>query len=313
MLKQYKMIFKSILTKYSKHKMKNSNHKKIKIEKLILTALLLISIPPIQQPAIAFIPYIYETNTEDLKATSIKLAKTAAQLLHYGQFQEASRLIELAIRLNPKDSRLWSILAEVQVKKNSLNEASKSIAKAKELNPKNARLWFAEASLNLQQDNAKKAILLLQKGLSLEPKNANAYFQLGNARIMQSKLKLALRAFEKASTIKPDFWEALNNQGLVLFEIGKTQKAIDIWRKVLKIKENAEPMLALAAALNQVEKTSQEALILAKQALSQNPNYVSSKYQAEQLWGQKLQEATKQLFKDPDLDWDIERALTNSK
>ena len=32
MLKQYKMIFKSILSRYSKNKMKSSNHKKIRIE-----------------------------------------------------------------------------------------------------------------------------------------------------------------------------------------------------------------------------------------------------------------------------------------
>ena len=94
--------------------------------------------------------------------------------------------------------------------------------------------------------------------------------------------------------------------------MGKTKQAILIWRKVLNIKENPEPMLALAAALNQTQKPSQESISLAKKALAQNPNYISSKYQGEQLWGLKLQEATKELFKHPNLSYDVERALANS-
>ena len=71
-------------------------------------------------------------------------------------------------------------------------------------------------------------------------------------------------------------------------------------------------MLALAAALSQSDKKTQESLSLAKKALALNPNYVSSKHQADQLWGRKLQDATKQLFKHPKLDYDVERALANS-
>ena len=55
-----------------------------------------------------------------------------------------------------------------------------------------------------------------------------------------------------------------------------------------------------------------ESLDLAKKALSKNPQYVSSKHQAEQLWGGKLREATKELLKDPKLSDDVERALANS-
>ena len=264
------------------------------------------------QQAKAFVPYIFNPDSKDLNTTSISFGKTAAQLLHFGQTKEASRVAKLAVRLNPNDERLWSILAETQARNRLFKKASQSLAKAKRINPKNANLWFAEGSLQLQQKNPKGAILYLREGLALDPNNATAYFQLGNARIMESKLKLALHAFKKAENIKPKFWEAINNQGLVLFEMGKKKEAIKTWRNVLAIKENAEPMLALAAALNQIYKTSQESLTLAKTALTQNPNYVSRKHQADQLWGRKLQQATKQLFKHPELSYDVERALANS-
>ncbi len=266
----------------------------------------------IQKPANSFVPYVFQPNLKSLNNASINLGKTAAQLFHFGQNKEASRVAKLAVQLNPNDERLWSILANIQVRNNLLKEASQSLSKAKKLNPKNAKLWFAEGQLSLQQKKTKHAITLIKKGLSIEPNNANAYFQLGNAQIMQSKLQSALESFQKASQIQPNFWEAINNQGLVLFEMGKTNDAIYIWRNVLTINENSEPMLALAAALNQIKKNNKESLKLAQKALVQNPNYVSSKHQSEQLWGKKLQHATRLLLKNPNLKDDVKRALANS-
>ncbi len=266
----------------------------------------------LNNPAIAFVPYVFEPNQENLEKTSIEIGKTAAKLIYFSQLKEANQLAELAVKINPNDERLWSILAEAQIKSGLLKEASFSLAKAKTLNPKNAKLWFAEGTLKLQQNKLKKAIALIEKGLSIEPKNAYAYFQLGNARIMEFNLRLALEAFERAISLESTFWEAINNKGIVLFEMGSPQKAIISWRNALYITKNPEPMLALAAALYQIKNNNQESLELAKEALSQNPNYVSSKYQKEQLWGYKLQQATKELLESPDLKYDVSRALENS-
>ncbi len=280
--------------------------------KVIAISLIIFLIGGLGTKSKAFIPYVYEPNPKELSETGLSIGKTAAQLLQLGQAQEATRLASLAVRLQPNDDRLWAILAEAQIRSSMLDEASKSLAKAKELNPRKASLWFAEASLTLQQQKPKDAIISIQKGLKLEPNNAGAYFQLGNARLMQRNLRKALPAFQKAAKINPKFWEALNNQGIVLFEINKIKEAIHMWRKVLKISENAEPMLALAAALNQMKPENNESIKIAKAALAKNPNYVSPIYQHEQLWGQKLQQATKKLLQHPKLIKDVERALANS-
>ncbi|WP_320666692.1 tetratricopeptide repeat protein [Prochlorococcus sp. MIT 1307] len=266
----------------------------------------------IHKPANSFIPYVFNPKANNLEEASINFGKTAAQLIHFGQIEEANRLAKLAVRLNPNDSRLWSILAEAQARNKLFKEASQSLIKAKKIEPKNAQLWFADGSLNLRQNNPKNAIIMITKGLTIDPNNANAYFQLGNARMMQSQFILALKAFKNATKIKPKFWEALNNQALVHYELGNTKKAIIMWRNVLKIEENSEPMLALASALNQMQSISQESLDLAKKALSKNPNYVSSQHQAEQLWGKKLRQAAQELLKHPNLNDDVKRALANS-
>jgi len=260
----------------------------------------------------AIVPYIYKPEVEALKKTGLTIGRTAAQLIQIGKHRDAARLAELAVRVEPEDPRLWSILAEAQLRSELFNEASRSLAKAKKLDPNKASLWFAEASLAIKQNKIEVAIPLLDRGLELEPSNAGGYFHLGNARVLQKKLPLAAKAFKQASDINPSFWEALNNEGLVHFEMGNLKQAIKSWRKVLTIEKNAEPMLALASALNAIQPGNEESIELAINALAKNPNYVSSQHQKEQLWGTKLRQATSQLLTTPKLESAVDRAQANS-
>ena len=191
-------------------------------------------------------------------------------------------------------------------------DASRALAAAKQLNPEKAGLWFAEAAIALRSERPDEAIDLLARGLQLDPDNPAAYFDLGNARIMRDELKLALTAFERATSLKPDFWEALNNQALVLYEIGNRNEAIKRWRRVLEIENNPEPMLALAAALHQRGTNREEALSLATTALSQDPNYVLTPHQVEQLWGARIRQAAAQLLDEEELADTVERAQANA-
>ena len=259
----------------------------------------------------ALIPYVYLPTEEELKGSSIGIGRTAAQLLQLGQPKDAARLAALAVRLNPNDERFWSILAEAQLRNNDLNDASRSLARAKDLNPDKAGLWFAEAAIALRAERPDDAVPLIVRGLQLDPDNAAAYFDLGNARIMQGELPMALESFEKATALKPEFWEALNNQALVLYELGQRQEAVRRWRRVLELETNAEPMLALAAALHQ-QGGRTEAIRLASTALAQNPNYVLPLHQAEQLWGLLIRQATAQLLSEPELANSVERAQANA-
>lgn len=263
-------------------------------------------------PVRALTPYVYTPSAQELEGAGVGIGRTAAQLLRLGQPEEAASLAALAVRLQPNDERLWSVLAEAQLRSDQLKAAAGSLAKAKALKPGKAGLWFAEASIALRDERPDDAISLLDEGLRLDPKNAGAYFDLGNARVMQSDLRQALKAFERATTIKPSFWEALNNQALVLFEMGNTPEAIKRWRSVLSIKNNPEPMLALAAALNQQSPGDAESLELARQALAEDPNYVLPGHQENQLWGSKLRQATDVLLTTPSLRGAVERAEANA-
>jgi tetratricopeptide (TPR) repeat protein len=265
-------------------------------------------------PAQALVPYTYVPRRQELEGAGLGIAQAAARLLQLGQARDAARLAALTVQLLPADSRTWLLLAEAQLRSRQLKEAGVSLAKAKTLDPDNAGIWFAEASLALRDNRASEAIDLLNQGLKRDPRNASAFFDLGNAHVLLNQPRQALTAFERATRLRKDFWEAINNQALVLYEKGETERAIERWRRVLEIKPDAaEPNLALAAALFQLGGAArQEALQRASQALDSEPDYVLDSYQKEQLWGPRLRQTTQLLLQQGELKADVDRAMANA-
>ena len=242
----------------------------------------------------AFIPYYSLPSKDFLKKNGKELGKNAYQLLYFGQIKEGLALAKLAVSLNIKDENLWALLAEAQISNKLYNEALLSLSKGKSINPSISGLYFAESSIYLNQKKFQKAKNSLSKGLSLQPNNINGLFQLGNIFLIEKKYEKALLEYKKIIKIKSNFWQAYNNKGLIYFEIDKSLLSIQNFKKAIAIERNAEPLLALAVALKNTNL--EKSLNLTKEALEKDPKYVSSKYRTEQLWGQKLQKETEQLF-----------------
>ena len=246
----------------------------------------------------AFIPTINEPNKQELESTAIQIGKTAIQLIQFGQNNEAIKLLELAVKLNPNEIDLWTSLAEVQVRLNRNSQALSSLNKAIILRPDEQNIYLRKASIYMNLNDPQKAKIAIKKGLSINKNNERAYFQLGNVEIMLNDYKAALIAFKKSSKINSNFWQSINNEGLVLYELNNFKEAILKFRSAVKISNDAEPMLALAIVLYFSDNKSIESLSLAKNALKANPKYVSKEYQAKQLWGKKLQKSAQLLFKN---------------
>ena len=251
----------------------------------------------------AIIP-LYSLPSEDiLKKNSYSIAKNAYQLLYFGQIKESLNLSKLAISLNDNDPRLWSLLAETQIANKLYENALNSIKEGKNIDPKMSELYFSESSILIKQNKIKDAKQSLKQGLNLQPDNINGLFQLGNLYLMEKNFKKSLNIFNEAINIKPAFWQAFNNKGLIFFELNNIPSAIKNFKKAIEIESNAEPLLALAVCIQ--NENFKESILLAKKALSKDPNYVDNEYRKEQLWGQKIQKETNKLFSSKELKQDI--------
>ena len=260
-------------------------------------------------PASALVPYVYVPTSKELTQAGLGIAGAAAGLLQMGQAEEARRLAELAVQVLPSDPRAWLVLAEAQLRSDKPDATAAALSRAKQLNPSNPGVWFAEGALNLRKGKAEEAQRLIREGLRLDGNNPAAYFDLGNAQIQLGDLATALGSFEKASGLRRNFWEAVNNQAIVLYELGQTNEAVNRWRKALELSPGAaEPTLALATALYTQGRTSAETVGMAVQALAKEPDYALDKYQKDQLWGERLRRDTQAMFRDERLRTAVDRA-----
>ena len=249
------------------------------------------------------VPYYYLPTKKTLQKQSLYIGKNAYQLLYYGQNEDSLNLAKLAVKINPKDEKLWLILAETQLANKLYKNALNSLDKAEKINSNISEIYFAKSNIYLkfsQQKNAKSA---LEKGIKIEPNNYKAIFQLGNILLIEKNYREAINMFDKALTIKPDFWQAINNQGLAYFEKNNINLSINLFEKAISIQDNAEPLLGLASCLR--IKNIKVAIQLAKKALAKDPNYVNFEYRKEQLWGEKLQKSTKILLQNEQLKQDV--------
>ena len=251
----------------------------------------------------AIIPFYDLPNEDIFKKNSYAIAKNAYQLLYFGQIEEGLNLAKLAISLNNNDSKLWGLLAEAQIANTLYEDALISIKNGININPKMSDLYFARSSIFIKQNKFKDAKNSLQKGLNLKPDNIAGIFQLGNLYLMEKKLEKSLDTFNNLIKIKPDFWQAFNNKGLIYFELNNIPLAIKNFKQAITIEENAEPILALAVCIQ--NDNFKESVLLAKKALSKNPNYVDSQYREEQLWGKKIQKQTNKLFSSKELKQEV--------
>ena len=251
----------------------------------------------------SIIPYDYLPTIKNLEKEGLSIGKSAYQLLFFGQYEDSLNLAKLAVKINPKDEKLWLILSEAQVANNLYKNALKSLDQAQTINPNFSEIYFAKSNIYLQISKQNKAKNALEKGLSIEPNNHKAFFQLGNILLMEKNYFEAIKLFDRSIKIKPDFWQAFNNQGLAYFEKNEITSSIKLFEKAISIEDNAEPLLGLASCLRL--KDIKLALELAKKSLAKDPNYVNHNYRKEQLWGEKLQASTEILLQNKQLQEDV--------
>jgi len=251
----------------------------------------------------AIVPYYYFPTIENLEKQSLYIGKNAYQLLYYGQIEDSLNLAKLAVKINPKNEKLWLILAEAQIANKEYKNALNSLNKAEQINSNISEIYFAKSNVYLKTSEQTKAKNALEKGIKIEPNNHKAIFQLGNILLMEKNYLGAIKLFDKSIKIKPDFWQAINNKGLAYFENNNVNLSIKLFESAISIEENAAPLLGLASCIN--INDPKLAIQLAKKALAKDPKYVNYDYRKEQLWGEKLQATTEILLQNEQLKKDV--------
>jgi tetratricopeptide (TPR) repeat protein len=254
------------------------------------------------QPATsqALIPHAPQVDFKRLEQQGLGLAQEAAQLAQFEQNQLALSRARLSVQLAPKRPEPWAILGSLYLETNQADPAIEALKRANSIDPKNAAILFALGTAHFQKGQYAESVNQIQAGLKLKPDTTGAWFDLGNAYLMQKKNRDAIASYEKAISQDQKFWPAVNNIGLIRYEEGKIDEAIQLWRQSVAVdpKQTSEPKLALAVALNRQGKQA-EAIRLAEEVLKADSRYSEIKFLKENLWGEKLLADTQKFFALP--------------
>lgn len=253
----------------------------------------------------ALLPYTLPLDEARLQADGENLARDAAQLAQFQQYDEALARVQLAAQLLPEDPDILALLGSLylQASEPQPEQAIAALSRAKVLQPENSLVMFALGNAYFSQQEYAQAAQAIESGLALEPDNPGALFDLGNAYYKLNRYEQAIAQYEKAVGTDASFWPAINNIGLVKYESGDIAGAIAQWQRAIELAdtEQSEPQLAIAVAQFTQGDRAIDSSATAVAALERDPRYANLDFLKENLWGDKLIADTEAFFKTPTL------------
>jgi len=252
------------------------------------------------------VPYTPQLDSAELEQTGVSLAQEAAQLEQFQQYELALPRAQLATQLAPKKYQTWILLGILYMRVQKFDQGIIALQQAQTLAPDNPDIRFFLGEVHFRQAQYAKAIEQLQAGLKIKPDTPGALFDLGNAFYKLGRFpdaiaqyEKAVAQYEKAKCQEKDRWPAINNIGLVKYEQGDTDGAIKRWQEAIAIEQRAaEPMMALAIGLY-TKGDKEQGLVMAEAALRIDKRYADVKFLKENLWGDRLIAAAKNLLATP--------------
>lgn len=246
----------------------------------------------------ALLPHVLELDPVRMEQQGLFLAQEAVQLAQFQQFELALSRAQLATQLAPESPQVWLLLGRLYLQQGDFDQSLSAILKARTLDPQDPAALFDLGSLYFRRGEYDRAARALEDGLSISPAVPAALFDLGNTYFKLERYDEAIAEYEKAAELDESFWPAVNNIGLVLYEQGDIEGALDYWEDAVDItdEEEAEPLLAIAVALY-AEGDQETAISTGASALELDSRYADLEFLAENLWGDRLLEDT-QVFLD---------------
>ncbi|MGF1604074.1 MAG: tetratricopeptide repeat protein [Thermosynechococcaceae cyanobacterium] len=247
----------------------------------------------------AFVPRTITVDAQELEKTGQDLLKEAVYLTQFQQFSAALSRAQLSTQLSPKAPEGWALLGGLYLNLEKTDEGIAALNKSLALDDSNPGVHFSLGAAYFSKADYPASEKSLKAGLKLKPDQLEPLFDLGNTYYKLEKFEDAIATYQKALTQNEKFWPAINNIGLVNYEAGNVDEAIVRWQAASEIdKETGEPILALAVA-NFKQGKKDEALKLAQKALEMDRRYGDLDFLIENLWGKRLVEDTKMVFKIP--------------
>jgi tetratricopeptide (TPR) repeat protein len=197
------------------------------------------------------------------------LFKIGAALLWSGYSEQALPYLEAELERTPRNVRTMVLVAQIHLEAKRTQEARRVLQQAIAIDPASAEAWNELGGVEMAEGNPKRAIERYLKALDIksdltyamlnaaqayaelgdhasaerfftraletDPQSAEAANGLGLALANQNRLDEAKRAFERAIEIRRDYASAINNLGVLYTTRGDTNNAIAAFRYGIQV------------------------------------------------------------------------------
>lgn len=176
-----------------------------------------------------------------------------------------------AIQTYPEYEMPYLNLGNVYLSRNEYDQAIKSYKKALSIRPTYSMAETNMAVAYSRSGHFNKALKHLQNVLQTNPHYNMTYIYLGNILLFQGSFKDAEMCFKMAVEKDRNYSESYNNLGIVQVRLLELEKAVESFRKAVKLNESSETYANLGTVYGKLNKIGPSTNAL-KKAVEINPN-----------------------------------------
>ncbi len=123
---------------------------------------------------------------------------------------------------------------------NTGSEEIESLKRQVLANPNSYQPRLDLARAYRKQHKYLNAIAEYEQAIKLQPDNEVLHYEMGETYVAQGKLEEAVKSCEQAIKIKPDYLEAYYELGWTYRRLDLSEKALEVWNKVLAVSSDLE-------------------------------------------------------------------------
>jgi tetratricopeptide (TPR) repeat protein len=166
------------------------------------------------------------------------LASLGTTLQQQGRREEALKVFDKALQLNPNDAELWRHLADTLMELARLDQALLTFQHVLKLNPDHQHALHKSGALLNQLGRHEEAIGYLDRSHELLPNHAPTLQARAWALYHLNRWEESLAEARRASELDPDNADTCNNIGLALWRLGWNEEALGWFDKAIEARPN---------------------------------------------------------------------------
>jgi tetratricopeptide (TPR) repeat protein len=156
-------------------------------------------------------------------------------LTKQGNYEEALKAYDEAIRINPKIAELWNNKGVILKKQGKFQGAVDSFEEAIKTNSQYINAWNNKGNALSKQGRYSEAIQAYNEAIKVDPRHEAAWYNKGIAFGIWGKNNEAFTCFNKVIEVNPQHADAWYNKGLVLGKQDKPEAAVKCFSKAIEI------------------------------------------------------------------------------